>query len=769
MGQFGRDLRRVEDDVLLKGAGTYTDDLKFPEALHLYLLRSPVASAAIKSLDVSAAKSADGVVEVLTGKELQEDRLGRLTAVMGAVKDANGEPVTDASIPILALNEVRFIGQPIVAIIAKTLTQAKDAAELVDIDYDIRPAVTSSQDAAKPGAPQVCKGVANNIAETFEAGDAKAVEAAFAKAAHVTKLRLVNNRIVVNSMEPRAVVADFITDTGRVFVHTQTQGGHFVLNDLADSVFKIDKKDVRVLTPAVGGGFGMKNVCYPEQAVAVWATRRIKKPVRWTSDRSEAFLSDAQGRDQISETELALDKDGKILALRSTIYGNLGGYCFAVGGYIAHGTVPVLSGCYKIPAIYAKVYNVLTNTVPTSAYRGAGRPEAAYIVERIVDEAAREMGLDPAEIRRRNFIQASDMPYQSVMGPKYDVGDFPAVLETGLKKADWDGFEARRRQSEAAGKLRGRGLGYYIEQCGGGFFETVNLKFPGDGTVVAYMGTQDNGQGHQIAYKQVLADQFEIDMDQIVIRQGDTDTSGFGMTGGSRSLSMGGGVLVGVAEKVKDKGKQIAAKMLEAAVADIEFADGAFTIAGTDRSINLFDLATAALDAKNLPEGMTPGLDDSHMFGDAGMTFPNGCHVAEVEIDPETGVVSVVKYTAVDDFGNIVNPLLVDGQNHGGITQGIGQALYEHTVYDEDGQLQTGSFMDYTMPRADGVPSFSLATQNIPATGNPLGIKGVAEAGTIGAPPAVMNAVVDALHSRKETVQIDMPATPLAVWQALNG
>ncbi len=769
MGQFGRDLRRIEDDVLLRGAGTYTDDLKFPEALHLYLLRSPVASAAIKSLDVSAAKSAEGVVEVLTGKEMQEDRLGRLQPVMGAVTDANGEPVTEASLPILALNEVRFIGQPIVAIIAKTLAQAKDAAELVDIDYDIRPAVTNALDAIKPGAPQVCEGVENNVAELFEAGDAKAVEEAFAKAAHVTKVRLVNNRIVVNSMEPRAVVADFITDSGRVFVHTQTQGGHFILNDIADSVFKIDKKDVRILTPAVGGGFGMKNVCYPEQAVAVWATRRIKQPVRWTSDRSEAFLSDAQGRDQISETELALDKDGKFLALRSNIYGNLGGYCFAVGGYIAHGTVPVLSGCYKIPAIYAKVRNVLTNTVPTSAYRGAGRPEAAYIVERVVNEAAREMGLDPAEIRRRNFIQPSDMPYHSPMGPTYDVGDFPAVLETGLKKADWDGFEARRQQSEAAGKLRGRGLGYYIEQCGGGFFETVNLKFPGDGTVVAYMGTQDNGQGHQIAYRQVLADQLEIPMDKIVIRQGDTDTSGFGMTGGSRSLSVGGGVLVGVVEKVKDKGKQIAAKMLEAAVADIEFADGAFTIAGTDRSINLFDLAAAALDEKNLPEGMEPGLDDSHMYGDAGMTFPNGCHIAEVEIDPETGVVSVVKYTAVDDFGNIVNPLLVDGQNHGGITQGIGQALYEHTVYGEDGQLQTGSFMDYTMPRADGVPSFSLSTQNIPATGNPLGIKGVAEAGTIGAPPAVMNAVVDALHSRKEDVQIDMPATPLAVWQAMNG
>ncbi|HKJ75119.1 MAG TPA: molybdopterin cofactor-binding domain-containing protein, partial [Alphaproteobacteria bacterium] len=391
-----------------------------------------------------------------------------------------------------------------------------------------------------------------------------------------------------------------------------------------------------------------------------------------------------------------------------------------------------------------------------------------YIVERIVDQAAREMGLDPADIRRRNFIQPEDMPYQTPVGPTYDVGDFPAVLEAGLKKADRDGFETRRQQSEANGKLRGIGIGYYIEQSGGGFFETVNLKFPGDGTVVAYMGTQDNGQGHQIAYKQVLADQFEIDLDQVVIKQGDTDTSGFGMTGGSRSLPVGGGVLVGVAGKVKDKGKQIAAKLLEAAVADIEFSGGAFNIAGTDRSVGLFDVAEAARDPKNLPEGMEPGLDDSDIFADAGMTFPNGCHVAEIEIDPETGDVSVVKYTAVDDFGNIVNPLLVDGQNHGGITQGIGQALFEHTVYGEDGQLQTGSFMDYTMPRADGVPSFSLSFLNTPATGNPLGLKGVAEAGTIAAPPAVMNAIVDALHRRKEQVQIDMPATPLAVWQALN-
>ena len=449
MGQFGRDLRRVEDDVLLRGKGTYTDDLKFPDALYAYIVRSPVASATINSLDISAAKSADGVVEVLTGKEAEADGLGRLIAQMGTVNDADGNPIEDASMPILALDEVRFIGQPVAAVIAGTLAQAKDAAELVEVDYDIRPAVTNSREATADGAPQLCEGIEHNVAETFEGGDAKAVEEAFAKATHVTKLKLVNNRVVVNSMEPRAVIADYIADSGRSFIHTQTQGGHFVLNDVADNIFKIDKKLVRILTPSVGGGFGMKNVCYPEQAVAIWASRRLKKPVRWTSDRSEAFLSDAQGRDQISETELALDKDGSFLALRSKIYGNLGGYSFAVGGYIAHGTVPMLSGCYKIPAIYAKVYNVLTNTVPTSAYRGAGRPEAAYIVERIVDQAAREMGLDPADIRRRNFIQPEDMPYQTPVGPTYDVGDFPAVLEAGLKKADRDGFEARRQQSEA--------------------------------------------------------------------------------------------------------------------------------------------------------------------------------------------------------------------------------------------------------------------------------------------------------------------------------
>ena len=600
MGQFGRDLRRVEDATLLTGQGTYTDDLKFPEALYAYIVRSPVASASIKSIDISGASAADGVVEVITGKDLEANDIGRLEPQMGSVTDAAGKPIVEAVLPILALHEVRFIGQPVAAVVAKTLAQAKDAAELIEIDYDIRPAVTNSVEATADGAPQLCPGVDHNIAETFEAGDAKAVDAAFAKAAHVSKIKLVNNRIVVNSMEPRAVIADFIPDTGRSFIHTQTQGGHFVLNDVADKVFKIDKKLVRILTPSVGGGFGMKNVLYPEQAVAIYASRRLKKPVRWTSDRSEAFLSDAQGRDQISETELALDKDGKFLALRSKIYGNLGGYSFAVGGYIAHGTVPMLSGCYKIPAIYARVYNVLTNTVPTSAYRGAGRPEAAYIVERIVDQAAREMGIDPAEIRRRNFIRSEDMPYQTPVGPKYDVGDFPAVLETGLKKADRAGFETRRQKSEAAGKLRGIGIGYYIEQSGGGFFETVNLKFPGDGTVVAYMGTQDNGQGHQIAYKQVLADQFEIELDQVIIQQGDTDTSGFGMTGGSRSLPVGGGVLVGVAEKVKDKGKQIAAKLLEAAVADIEFSGGAFRIAGTDRSVGLFELAEAARDPKNL-------------------------------------------------------------------------------------------------------------------------------------------------------------------------
>jgi carbon-monoxide dehydrogenase large subunit len=553
-------------------------------------------------------------------------------------------------------------------------------------------------------------------------------------------------------------------------LYTATQGSHFVRDPLAENVLKLPKEKLRVVTPTnVGGAFGMKAFIYPEQALVVWAAGKLKQPVKWQSDRSEGFMSDNQGRDHVTHAELALDEKGRFLGLRVSILANLGAYLSFFGPFIPTRSSDLVSGLYTTPAIAINVKGICTNTVPVCAYRGAGRPEASYLIERLVDAAAREIGMSPDRIRKINFIKPSAMPYTSATKLTFDSGEFAAMMELCMEKADWKGFPKRRRESEKRGVLRGIGMATYTERCGGGFPETASIEFK-DGRIELVMGNQEYGTGLHTSYKQVVSDRLGVDADRIDVVMGDSDRSPRGLTGGSRALPVGGSALHEASHKVIEKGRQIAANLLEAAASDIEFADGEFRIVGTDRRADLFAVAQAARDPAKLPPGVEPGLDATHEQTPSANTFPNGCHIVEVEIDPASGVVTVVNYTIVDDFGAVINPLLLEGQVHGGVVQGLGQALLEHTVYDEDsGQLLTGSFQDYALPRADDLPSFSFSTRNVPCKANPLGIKGAGEAGAIGAPPAVINAIVDALNRKAGIRHIDMPATPYRVWQALNG
>ena len=654
---------------------------------------------------------------------------------------------------------------------AETLSQAQDAAELVEVEYDERPAVTDTVGATKPGAPQLWDTAPNNIGFDWGRGDEAATKAAFAKADRVVSLELVNNRIVVNAMEPRAAVADHDSGTNRTTVYVSSQGPHFILPQLAEQVFKVDKSEFRLLTGDVGGSFGMKIFLYPEQVLVAWAARKLGRPVRWTSDRSEGFLSDSHGRDNVTKAEMAMDKGGRFLGMRVTTYAALGAYNANMGPYIptVAGT-SMLAGLYKTPAIFLDVKGVYTNTVPTDAYRGAGRPEAIYVIERLLDKCARELGLTPDEIRRRNFIQPADLPYATPLGETYDSGEFTAIMEAGMDRADWSGFEARRAAARSRGKLRGIGMATYVETCGQ-LPSTARIEFGETADeVTIFSGTQTNGQGHETAYKQILSARLGIDADAIEVVQGDTDRTPDGMTGGSSSVTSGGVAVSKVSEKIIDKGRRVAAHVMETATADIEFSDGMFTVAGTDRRMSVFEVARAANDPTKLPDGVEPGLNESFANADAKPTYPNGCHICEVEIDRDTGNVEIVSYCALDDFGEVVNPLMLAGQVHGGVVQGIGQALLERTVYDGDsGQLVSGSFMDYTMPRADDVPVIDFSTRNVRCKTNPLGLKGCGEAGAIGAPPAVINAIVDALHPDYGLIDVDMPATPEYLWQIMNG
>src|SRR5688572_6639829 len=623
-------------------------------------------------------------------------------------------------------------------VIAETLQQARDAAEQVEVDYEPLPAVTD-----------VRKGEV-----LFEVGlgeSREKVDAALANAAHVTRLELVNNRLVANPIEPRAALAEYEPSSGRATLYTPSQGPHHLYGQIADAVLKTGRDKLRVVSGNVGGAFGMKIFLYPEQPAVVWAARRLKRSVRWTAERSEGFLSDAQGRDNYSVAELGVDRDGRFLALRVTTWAAMGGYLSNFGPFIPQLAAPMLSGVYKIGSIFLSIKGTLTHTVPVDAYRGAGRPEAIYLLERTIDVAARELGMAPDELRRRNFIKPSDMPYQTPVESRYDSGDFAAIMQRAMQRAEWSTFEIRRKDSIAKNRLRGIGLGMYIERCGGAPGDTVKLKVDAHGATL-YSGMQDNGQGHTTTFVQVLSHKLGVDAAKIKVVQGDTDlVPADGLTGGSRFLAIAGAAAVGAADEVIRKGSEEAARRLEAAASDIEYRDGEFRIAGTDRKVGLFELGD---------------LESVHTRTPPDYTYPNGCHVCEVEVERDTGRVQIVRYTVVDDFGRAMNPKLLEGQVQGGTVQGIGQALLEHAVYDDTGQLLSGSFMDYAMPRAGDLPPLDCGFHHVPCTTNPLGVKGAGEAGAVGAPAAVVNAIVDALHLRSGITHLDMPATPEKIWRA---
>ena len=775
---IGAPVRRKEDARFLTGRGTYTDDINRPGQVHAYILRSPHAHAELRGIDTAKAKAAPGVLAVFTGADMQ---VGGLPCGW-LIHSKDGSPMAEPPHPVLAQGKVRHIGDPVAVVIAETRAQAKDAAEQIAVDYKALPAVVSAEDALKPGAPQLHEQAKGNLCYDWHLGDKPAVDAAFAKAAHVTRLDIVNNRLVANAMEPRAAIGEFDRASGEYTLYTTSQNPHVIRLLMGAFVLQLPEHKLRVVAPDVGGGFGSKIYHYAEEAIVTWASSRVGKPIKWTAERGESFTSDAQGRDHATHAELALNKDGKFLALRVATIANLGAYlstfATAVPTYL-YGTL--LAGTYTTPAVYVEVKSAFTNTVPVDAYRGAGRPEACYVVERLVDTAAREMKIDPAELRRRNFIPKDAYPYQTPVALAYDSGDYFTTLEMALKAAGYAGFDKRRQEAAKRGKLRGIGIATYIEACGiapsavagalgarAGLYETAELRVHPTGSITVLTGTHSHGQGHETTFAQLVSERLGVPLEMVDVVHGDTNKIPFGMgTYGSRSLPVGGSALVKAMDKVVNKGKRIAAHLLEAAEADIEFKDGKYAVAGTDKNVAFGQVAFAAYVPHNYPiEELEPGLDETAFYDPKNFTFPAGAHIAEVEVDPDTGDVAVVNFTAADDFGRIVNPMIVEGQVHGGLAQGIGQALYENTVYDDSGQLVTGSFMDYCMPRADNLPSFDVATHTTLCTHNPLGVKGCGEAGAIGAPAAVMNAVVDALAPLGVS-DLEMPATPERVWRAI--
>ena len=757
---IGDSVRRVEDPRLLTGGGRYTDDTRLSQpAARLYVLRSPHAHADIKGIDTTAAKKAPGVLLVLTGQDVKKAGFGDVPCLV-PLDNRDGTPRADTSRPMLALDRVRHVGDPVAIVIAETLEQAKDGAGLIEVDYAPRQHVVGTYEAAQPGAPLVHDHIKNNIVFDWAMGDAKATDAAFAKAAKVVKLQLVNQRLIVNSMEPRGAICEYDSKDDRSTLWVSSQGVSMIRPVVADMILKIGSPKLRVRTGDVGGGFGMKIFVHPEYPMVVWASRELKRTVKWIPDRQEAFQSDVQGRDHVSIAEMALDKDSRFIGFKVTTYAALGAYLnhFSVFIPTLAGS-SMLNGLYTTPAIYVNVRGVLTNTVPTDAYRGAGRPEAAYLMERFVDHIARETGLTPDEIRARNFIKPGQLPYKTALGDTYDSGDFETVMRKGMDKADWKGFPARRAQSLARGKWRGIGMATYVEKCSGGNPETVKAVFNDNGTITLFTGNQTNGQGHETALSQIASGKLGIDIERIKIVQGDSDVVPDGFTGGSRTIAINGAATVGVADKIIAKGKPLAANMLEASAGDIDYKDGEFRIVGTDRKVSLFDVAQANKGALDDDFTRTPEAD----------TFPNGCHICELEVDPDTGTVEILNYTVMDDFGKALNPLLLQGQIHGGIGQGVGQALTERTIYDTDsGQLLSGSLMDYAFPRADIVPSVKFDMHNSLCTTNPLGVKGAGEAGAIGAPPSVVNAIVDAIYGHTGVKHVDMPVTAASLWKAIE-
>jgi len=770
MTKFGiaQPVRRVEDPRLLIGNGRYTDDITLANEAVGVVLRSPHAAARIVSIDTSAAAGLPGVLAVYTGADLKADAIGGVPCAI-PLKNRDGSPRAEVPHPALADGEVRHVGDPVAFIVAETHQAARDAAEAVLVDYDVLPSCTDLGATLDADAPAVWPQAAGNVCFDWEAGDKARTEAMFNEAAHVTRLTVVNNRIIVYSMEARAAVADYDAGSGRWTLYTNTQGGWSLKSMLAQAVFNVPEDRFRVVTPDVGGGFGMKLFLYAEHVLTCYAARRLGRPVKWASERSEAFLCDTHGRDNITQGEIALDKDGHFLALRSRNVANMGAYLSNFAPFIPTGAgTKVLASVYNFQAIYVNVLGVFTHTVPVDAYRGAGRPESNYLVERLIDAAAAEVGIDRIELRRRNMVAPSAMPYLTAMKQTYDSGDFQRVLDAALEKIDWAGFEGRRASSARRGMKRGIGMSYYLEATGGSPSERAEIRFAEDGFVDVFVGTQSTGQGHETAYVQLTVDQLGIDGDKIRIKQGDTDSipTGGG-TGGARSLYSEGQAILVTAASVIEKGKKAASEALEAAVADIEFSGGRFSVAGTDRGLDILELA-AAQRARAAGGQEATTLDAAEVAKIDVHTFPNGCHMAEVEIDPDTGMISVLRYIVCDDVGKAVNPMIVRGQVHGGVAQGFGQAVLEQTAYDpQSGQLLSGSFMDYALPRAADLPDIEVDLIEVPCTTNPLGVKGAGEAGAVGSPPAVINAIVDAL-SDTGVKSIDMPATPEKVWKAIH-
>jgi aerobic carbon-monoxide dehydrogenase large subunit len=761
----GQGVTRKEDPTLLRGEGRYTDDVNMAGQAYAVMVRAPLAHGIVKSLSLDAARKMPGILGAWGPDDLDAAGVKPLKSPFAAT-NKDGTPWRHAMRPALA-RHVRYAGEPVAFVVAETVAQAKDAAEAVELDIAALPAVTSASAGAAPGAPQLHDEAPGNILLDFHYGDSAKVGEAFAKAAHVTTLAPVNSRIVVNAMEPRAAVGSFDEGSGRYTLTTGCQGVFGLRANLAPTM-GVGTDKVRVLTHNVGGSFGMKSQVFPEYPCVLFAARVLKRPVKWTDDRSGSFLSDNHGRDHEMSVELAFDKDGRILALRISGFGNAGAYPVAPLPYSVNAVKNIIS-VYRTPLIEMNSQGVYTNTQPVGPYRGAGRPEGNYYMERLMDQAADEMGIDRIEIRRRNFISPDAMPYKAPSGSAYDSGEFANVLEKALRLADVPGYAARKRASEAHGRKRGLGIASFLEVTAPQGKEMGGIRFEGDGTVTMISGTLDYGQGHGSPFAQIVASRLGIPFDSLKLLQGDSDQLLFGGgTGGSRSAMAGGSALVNACDKVIEQGRQLAAHFLEAAVADIEFKNGRFDIAGTDRSIGIMEIAQRIRAGARLPEDVPQKLDAALVVETPPSAYPNGCHIAEIEIDPDTGVIEVVKYAMVNDFGNLLNPLLAEGQAHGGVVQGIGQALMESTVYDRDGQLVTGSYMDYAMPRADNAPMFEFGSHPVPATTNPLGVKGCGEAGCAGSLPAVMNAVVDALKPYG-IHHIDMPATPLKVWQAILG
>jgi carbon-monoxide dehydrogenase large subunit len=773
---IGQRVKRREDIRFITGKGRYTDDINQPGQTYAVFLRSPYPRARIVSIDASEALALPGVIGVFTGKDLAADKIGDLPCGW-LVKSKDGTDMKIPSRPPLAVERANFVGETYGVVVGETLAVAQAGADAVTTDFE--ELETNVALASATDGPQIHPDIPQNRCYDWELGDAAATQAAFARASHVTTLEFANNRLIPNAIEPRAAIGVYDAATEDFTLYTTSQNPHLARLILAAFVQIAPEHKLRVISPDVGGGFGSKIFVYPEETVVAWAARRVGRPVKWTANRSEAFLSDAHGRDHLTRAELAMDANGTFLGLRVKTRANLGAYLSTFASSVPtylYGTL--LAGQYRTPAIHVEVEGVFTNTAPVDAYRGAGRPEATYVVERIVETAARELGVDPAELRRRNFIQSDQFPYATPVALVYDTGDYEATLAKALERADYAAFPARRKESEARGKRRGIGLSCYIEACGlapsqlaiqlgagVGLYESGEVRVNPTGSVTVFTGSHSHGQGHETTFAQIVSDKLGVPFEQVEIVHGDTGRVEFGLgTYGSRSVAVGGSAILKASAKIIAKGKRIAAHVLEAQPGDVDFDEGVFAVRDSNKKLTFGEVAFAAYVPANFPDDLEPGLSEKSFYDPANFTFPAGAHIAEVEVDPETGVVDLVSFVAVDDFGEVINPMIVEGQVHGGIAQGVGQALLEHGIYDEAGQLVTGSYMDYCLPRADDLPSFQVDTTVTPCTHNPLGVKGCGEAGAIGAPAAVMNAVTDALGVK----DLPMPASPERVWRALQ-